>query len=37
VEGRKDYKIAPTDRALDQLLAAEDLLQTTRLKKISDK
>lgn len=37
LEGRKDYKIAPTDRALDQLLAAEGLLQTTRLKKISDK
>lgn len=37
LEGRKDYKIAPTDRALEQLLAEDGLLQTTRLKKISDK
>jgi len=30
----KNYKIAPTDRALEQLLAEKDLLQTTVLKKI---
>jgi hypothetical protein len=32
----KNYKIAPTDRALEQLLAEKDLLQTTVLKKISE-
>lgn len=37
LEGRKDYKIAPTDQALGRLIADENLLQTTRLKKISDK
>lgn len=37
LEGEKDYKIAPDDRALEKLLAEEDLFQVTRLKKISEK
>lgn len=36
LEGEKDYKIAPDDRALEKLLTDEDLFQVTRLKKISE-
>lgn len=36
LEGGKDYKIAPTDQALEQLLKEEDFLKTLYLKKISD-
>lgn len=37
LEGEKDYKIAPDDRAVEKLLADEDLFQVTRLKKISQR
>lgn len=36
LEGEKDYKIAPDDRALEKLLTDEALFQVTRLKKISE-
>ena len=36
MEGEKDYKISPDDRALEKLLTDEDLFQVTRLKKISE-
>lgn len=35
LDGENNYKIAPTDQALEKLLADEHLFQTTTLKKIS--